>query len=657
LRSALTSILPIVIAVAIAAAAFVYRFNTLDGKLSGFENDHFPQLVRSMAMLEGERPLRDFTDAELRALWPAPTYSTSALAQRVLGRSLRSEALLTIGMLSIGAAALFLVSVQFAGSILPAAIAALLAVALRPALYNYPKIVLYVFAIAAMLAYARRPTTGRLVVLGVTIGVAALFRHDHGVYLGIAAGALLAMLHGPRVARPLAALAVTCAAIVGPGVVLAQIDGGFVTYLRECVELSRAEAARTTNTSFRFSVDMSQPLLRHIDPAEIQPRIAVRWVPTLTPDDRTRAEQELQLSNPVVRTDESNWSYTISDASAAHLAGVVRDPRVLDTDGIDRSRFVLTTPLPPAEGWIGTLLRWRIAPGIFRYENATPWLYVVAWGVMLCAVACVVWSPFVRTATSPGVPPEAIRAVCLLGVLMLIALLRTPNASRFADISVAVAIVGSWLLGAIPRRVHAAAPLVRLIVVTALTVVLLISGWAIMALADVPHQIGVAGLTDRRLSRQWKETWGRLGALPSSLLGIDDDLQRTSAYLRRCTSPTDRVFMGENLPEIFYFADRPFAAGQVRYFSNFYSSAGQQREAIERWSHQVVPIALAQAAPRFDEEFAADYPLLAEYLRVHYRRAGTLRVEPGAVVDVWVDRARTFVTDQASGLPCEPTRD
>ena len=68
------------IAVAIAAFSFVYRFNTLGGPLGGFDNDHFPQLVRSIAMLDGERPLRDFTDAELRALWPAPTYSTSARA-------------------------------------------------------------------------------------------------------------------------------------------------------------------------------------------------------------------------------------------------------------------------------------------------------------------------------------------------------------------------------------------------------------------------------------------------------------------------------------------------------------------------------------------------------------------------------------------------
>src|SRR4030095_10368929 len=108
LRTALVAL----IAFAIAAFSFLYRFNSLGGPLGGFDNDHFAQLVRSIAILDGERPLRDFADVELRACWPAPTYSTSALAQRILGRSLRSEALLTIGLLSIGAAALFVVSVR-----------------------------------------------------------------------------------------------------------------------------------------------------------------------------------------------------------------------------------------------------------------------------------------------------------------------------------------------------------------------------------------------------------------------------------------------------------------------------------------------------------------------------------------------------------------
>jgi hypothetical protein len=649
-----TRVLAIVIAIALAAASFVYRFNALDGRLAGFENDHFPQLVRAMAMLDGERPLRDFMEAELRALWPAPTYSTSAVAQKVFGRSLRSEALLTIGMLSLGAGALFLVATQFAGAIAPALLATVLAVALRPALYNYPKIVLYVAAIAAMLGYARRPTTGRLVALGVVIGVAALFRHDHAVYLGLSAAALLVMLHGRTIAPRLAILAATSAAMILPGGVMAQIDGGLVTYLRECLALSRAEAARTTNARLQFSVDASQPLLHQVGRVEPQSRIAIRWVAALTPDARRQAEVDLQLANPVMRTDESNWSYSIADASATHLSAIVHDARVLDTDGIDRTRFTLTAPPPPPEGWTERLLRWRIAPGMLRKDNALPWLYVTAWAVVLCGVICAASASAGRLFTPSSVPLPAVRATCVLGLLMLAVLLRTPNLSRFADVSVAVTIIGAWLLAGMWRALKPARSSVRVTAGIALAIVLAVDVAAIAALAGVPHQVNVAGLVDPARGRQqWHDVWRRLGSLPAALDGIDTNLQRASAYLRRCTRPAERVFMGDNLPELFYFADRPFAAGQVRYFSNFYSSQEQQREAIRRWSGQQVPIAITQPASRFDQEFAADYPLLAGYLRDHYRRAGTLMVETGTAVDVWVNRTGTFVTDGESDLPCE----
>ena len=657
-RIPLRRVVSIVAAVLIAAASFVYRFNTLDGRFAGFENDHFPQLVRAMAMLDGERPLRDFMDAELRALWPAPTYSTSALAQKLLGRSLRSEALLTICMLSIGAAVLFLLAVEFSGAIVPALVATPLAVALRPALYNYPKIVLYVLAIGAMLGYARRPGNGRLVVIGVTIGVATLFRHDHGVYLGIAAIALLTLMHGTRMVRPLGIVVATSAALLVPGAVLAQMDGGVATYLRRCIELSRAEAARTTNASVRFTIDRSQPLFRQVDRTVMTPRVAVRWAATITPETRRRAENELRLAQPIVRGDPSNWSYTIDDPSAAHLSSIVHDPRVVDTDGIDRARFVLTAPPPPPERWTGWLGRWRVAPGVVSSENAQPWLYVTAWVVVLCGAACAAWPRSARAFTPADVPLPAIRAMCVLAIVMLALLLRTANLSRFADVSVAVTIVGAWLLAGMWRAVGGWARGVRAAVRTAMIVLLVLDAGAVGALADVPHQVQVAALGNPSAARrQWTDVWRKLGALPSSLDGIDEDLQRASAYLRRCTRPGERLFMGDNLPELFYFADRPFAAGQVRYFSNFYSSQPEQREAIDRWTHQTVPLAVTPAGRRFDDEFADDYPLLASYVRAHYRRAGSLTVEPGAVVDVWVDQSRMFATDRQSGLPCEAQPD
>ena len=642
------------IALAIAVASFVYRFNTLGGPLGGFDNDHFPQLVRSIAMLEGQRPLRDFMEAELRALWPAPTYSVSALAQRVFGRSLRSEALLTIGMLSIGAAALFLVSARFSGALVPSLIAAILAVAIRPALYNYPKVVLYVAAVAAMLGYARRPTSLRLVMLGIVVGLAALFRHDHGVYLGTAATVLLVLMHGRDVLKPMTVLAATCALLVLPGLVLAQIDGGVLKYLRESLALSRQEADRTTNVRVRFFIDPSQPLVRHLAaPSAPTPRIAVRWVPSLTPELRSRAEAELGLLDPVRRTDASNWSYALDDTSRTHLGIIVGDSRVLDTDGIDRTRFVLTSPAPPPPAWTAELLRWRIAPGIFRSENALPWLYVVAWGVVLYAAFFALRPVKYEAVAAPDVALPAFRAVCVLGAFMLIALLRTANPSRLADVSVPITILGSWLVAGIARSTRWRPIPIRILVISALILLLVSCASAIVAMRDVIHQIEMANLTDAsRARRQWNDVSKMLGGLPSSLEGVDNNIRRASAYLRRCTRPTDHIFLAENLPELFYFANRPFAAGQVGYFSNFYSSAEQQREAINRWRTQAVPIALTQPAARFAEEFAADYPLLTEYLRGRYRHVGPLAVEQGTVVDVWVEGTQRGSVDRETRLPC-----
>jgi hypothetical protein len=71
---------------------------------------------------------------------------------------------------------LFLVSARVASAVIPAFIATILAVALRPALYNYPKILLYVLGVGAMLGYARRPTVPRLAMIGLVVGIAALFR-------------------------------------------------------------------------------------------------------------------------------------------------------------------------------------------------------------------------------------------------------------------------------------------------------------------------------------------------------------------------------------------------------------------------------------------------------------------------------------------------
>jgi hypothetical protein len=646
----------ILVAAAIAAVAFVYRFNTLGGRLGGFDNDHFIQLVRSIAVLDGERPLRDFTDTALEALWPAPTYSASAIAQHVFGRSLRSEALLTVGMLSLGAAGLFWVSSEFAETVPPAVLLTLLAVALRPALYNYSKIIPYVLATGAMLAYARRPTTARLGALAGILAVAALYRHDYGVHIGLAAGALVFLVHRRAGApRPLLTLAAICVAVLLPGVLFAQLHGGFITYLKECLEVSRQEASRTAKPGAHFSVDWSQPLVVHRDPPQPpRARFAVRWTTALTPEMRQRAEADLQLLEPIRRQDDWNWSYAISRPSRDHIAAVVYDARVLDTDGIDRATFAVTgPPLRRSPQWNEELRRWSVAPGILNRDNAVPWLYLVAWAVVIFATVWAMWPPFARSLTSASVPRSAIQAVCVLGVLMLVGLLRSASPSRLADVSVPITILGSWLLGAMGRRVRPLARPARYAAGVCLTALLCVTALAVVVLGDVEHQLRVAGFPSANGVRlRWNTLSSDLGALPATLTGIDEDLQRTSSYLRRCTGATDRVFVADNLPEIYYFAERGFAAGQNAFFSHFYSSPAFQSMAIERWDRQSVPIALTQSGRRFEEEFSSDYPLLTDYLRTHYHKVGSLRVEAGTVMDVWIDARHDFSADPQTGLPC-----
>src|SRR5207253_6319323 len=174
----------------------------------------------------------------------------------------------------------------------------------------------------------------------------------------------------------------------------------------------------------------------------------------------------------------------------------------------------------------------------------------------------------------------------------------------------------------------------------AIAIVRCVSAVAVADVGETVPQLNGAGFDNpARARRQWVSIWDTLGALPGSLDGIDDTLAGAARYLRRCTRSTDRLFIGADVPEIYYFAERPFASGQFSYFSNFYSSPAQQQQAIDRWRRQAVPIALIQAAPRFDEEFASDYPLLADYLRSRYRKAGSLVVERGATLDVWVDKS------------------
>src|SRR5262249_61399433 len=58
----------------------------------------------------GLQPLRDFSGLGLQGAWPSLTYEVSAWGQQWLGNNLRSEAVVTITGVALGAAITFVVA-------------------------------------------------------------------------------------------------------------------------------------------------------------------------------------------------------------------------------------------------------------------------------------------------------------------------------------------------------------------------------------------------------------------------------------------------------------------------------------------------------------------------------------------------------------------
>ena len=218
----------------------LFRFLALS---DGFPNDHFLYLASAQQILFGEWPTRDFLDPGLPLM-----YVASALAQVLLGRTLFAEAVLVVLAFALAAVLTAAAVRELTGSRVLALIAALLEIAIAPRTYGYPKILLYAGAFFLLQRYVTRPTTGRLFALAAAIVVAFLFRHDHGIYLGIG-GVLAAWLaagpeHGRGGARRAATLLGMIALLTAPYLLYVQVFGGVWSYLQKGLEFRAAEMAR-----------------------------------------------------------------------------------------------------------------------------------------------------------------------------------------------------------------------------------------------------------------------------------------------------------------------------------------------------------------------------------------------------------------------------
>ena len=218
--------------------------------LTGFPDDHYVHLAGAQQMLRGEWPSRDFVD-----LGAPLTYAISAAAQALLGERQLTEALLMAFAFGLGAVLTLRAGVLLTGSVILGLAAALIELLVYPRTYSYPKIVLYAAAAVAFLWYANRPSRARLMGLAALAAGAALVRHDHGLYIGIASAAAVALSPLPsdrfKGGISVATLAVAAFVFMLPYFIYLQTAAdGVVAHLRRAAAFAALEVPRQGLSTF-----------------------------------------------------------------------------------------------------------------------------------------------------------------------------------------------------------------------------------------------------------------------------------------------------------------------------------------------------------------------------------------------------------------------
>ena len=616
-------------------AGFGYRYLSYQG----FSNDHFVHLATAQQITMGEWPVRDYVERGVPLMSVA-----SAAVQAAFGPGLHAEVVLIAAAFGAAALFVFVVAARLSGSIAIGFGAAAATLLVYPVSYSYPKLLVYAFAFAAALFYAQQPSPARLTLLALSVVMAFLFRHDHGVFLGAGSLVLLAARHGlTREAVRTAGLLATAVLLwASPYVIWVQAYEGLDVYVADGVAFSRREAERSSTFERpAFGVDRARPFFR---PIEGGPVVHVRWQDDLPESARIERER----AHDLVRLDPMGpmtWHYELRRWSRSALERLVRDPAIADTHGIDRGRFRLTDADP---GLVRRLLLGMPAPaeGLQLRQNALAALYYASWVIPVVAIAVV------ALAWTRVTPP--VRALVLMvsavQLAMNMTMLRDPIDARVRDVVAPLAIALAFLAGrawsAGPGRVlrwtgrPAAAGLVIGMMLVAGAV-----GRASEQLVETRVGAGVSGLSQRwgELREQFRPPAHRTGAPPGSMPLAD--------YLRACTRPGARLFAMTFVPDLFFYTGRGFAGGQVSLTPGYYVTDRHATLMLERLAREDVPFVILDS--EVDHEMRLHYPRVMQYVDERYVPAAELPVGGDKRYLVFAERQRTAVrTFGADGWPC-----
>jgi len=574
-------------------------------------DDHFHRISSGRQIARfGDLPFRDFLDPGYFL-----TEYSSAAVQQIFGDNLLGEALLTSAFIAAGTVLVFVLARRVSSSSITGFIAAVLALLLFPRAYDYDKVLFIPLGIFLGWRCVEEPLRSRIWALAACVVAGSLYRYDTGIFVGGAAVLAMAILHAgdwTTLARRVAYLGMAVGCLVLPFLVFVQFKGGVANAVDQMLVYGRRETART-----RLSIRprLSIPALASI--VELPPAgasILVRWAPQADDVARVSAESRHGLSEGELRgtAAERTWAYRISDFSKDHLRGLLSDPLVEDTDGIDRAQ--LTVPSEPL--WLRAqralpLLRVRLLPGAWNVTNADAVLYSLF--RFLPLVAGIILVANLRQSSMTRVEVASIASVVALSFALNAFILRDPVSARFGGMAAPTAVLAAWT---VHRVLQMRPSFTRRLLQSALVMGFAATVWSTSLSAEwqvrMPsevfrprHVIAVAnGLRDSPPLLERLQKGEQLGIVK---------------YLRECTGRNDRVLIGWYAPDIYFFAQRGFAGGAVTFFGQHWSEPRFQARSVEILASQSAPVVILLNG---DKLFPQSYPLVMQYLNEHYENLG-----------------------------------
>ena len=613
--------------VAVFVSAFLYRLPDATALI----NDHFMHLTFGRQLLWGRLPVRDAVSLGM----PLQT-GLSALTEWLVGYRLLSEAVVISTAFAAAAVLTFVVIRRATGSLVIAMAGALLEVAIAPRTYSYPKVVVYAAGILLLWRYVDRPSHRRAIELGVATALAFYLRHDHGLYLGLIAVAVMAMRHGRSVRTavpPIAVLAATCVLLVAPFFAYVEAYGSVRDYVTDLRQFSAREHSANPFVWPSWPLTSAGSMARWTSAEDRAVEINIRWNSVAPDVSRRQAAARYHLEVPETGAIESG-RFTLNDTSRANGHALMNDPAIEDTSGIDRLTGEVYVP-----GWyVGPI---RLLDGIDTAPASAALLFFVFLALPAAAVIALARN---RGPAGPLGQWERVKitAVVLVAILTFTGFVREALDARIGDAVVAPIVLGAWLsvrwlAGARPSLSSRA---VRVAVLVAV-------------LIPVTRAVVVAGGVEPRVERAepLKVMWRQLVTSPpfDAWPARGSASYRIVRYVRDCTGPNEPLLLLWG-GEMYYYADRPFAGRIGLHMEGYYSSDVNQRgdaAALERDRPPVV----VTAGRELKEP--ATHPSVRAFVARHYRPLGELTATDGTVLRVLgrTDRTPTS-THPDVGWPC-----